>query len=40
MSETYKLEPELSKSSYDEETYSKNIDGQRVEIIVISFYRW
>ena len=40
MSETYKLEPELSKSSYDEEKYSKNIDGKRVEIIVISFYRW
>jgi hypothetical protein len=40
MSKTYKLEPELTKSSYDEEIYSKEIDGKEVDIIVISFYRW
>lgn len=40
MSITYKLEPELKKSSYDEETYSKEINGQRIEIIVVSYYRW
>lgn len=40
MSITYKLEPELKKSSYDEESYSKEINGQRIEIIVVSYYRW
>jgi len=40
MSKTYKLEPKLIKSSYDEETYTKDIDDQEVEIIVINFYRW
>ena len=40
MSKTYRLEPELTKSSYDEETFSKEIDGQEVDIIVINFNRW
>lgn len=40
MTKTYKLEPELTKSSYDEEMYSKEIDRQEVEIIVINFNRW
>lgn len=40
MTKTYKLEPELTKSSYDEEMYSKEIDGQEVEIVVINFNRW
>ena len=40
MTKTYKLEPEFAKSSYDEETYSKEIDGQEVEIVIINFNRW
>jgi len=40
MSKVYKLEPELTKSSYDEETYSKTIDGKDVEITVVSYHRW
>lgn len=40
MIKTYKLEPELAKSSYDEESYFKEIDGQEVEIVVINFNRW
>jgi hypothetical protein len=40
MTETYLLEPELTKSSYEEETYTKTINNKEVEIIVVSFYRW
>lgn len=40
MSKTYKLEPELPKSSYDEELYCKNIDDKEVYINIISYYRW
>ena len=40
MSKKYLLEPELIKSSYDEELYCKDIDGQEVYINVISYYRW
>jgi len=40
MTETYLLEPELTKSSYEEETYSKTINNKEVEIIIVSFYRW
>ena len=40
MTTTYLLEPELTKSSYEEETYSKTINNKEVEIIVVSFYRW
>ena len=40
MSKVYKLEPELTKSSYDEEIYSKTIDNQDVEITVVSYHRW
>jgi len=40
MSKKYLLEPELGKSSYDEELYCKDIDGQEVYINIISYYRW
>lgn len=40
MSKQYLLEPEFRKSSYDEEFYFKEIDGQEVEIVIVSFYRW
>ena len=35
MSKKYLLEPELGKSSYDEELYCKDIDGQEVYINII-----
>tara|TARA_B110000483_G_scaffold58472_1_gene73024 strand:- start:227 stop:673 length:447 start_codon:yes stop_codon:yes gene_type:complete len=40
MAKVYKLEPKLTKSSYDEEIYTKTIDGQDVEITVVSYHRW
>ena len=40
MSKKYLLEPELGKSSYDEELYCKDIDGQEVYINIVSYYRW
>lgn len=40
MTTTYLLEPELTKSSYEEETYSKTINNKEVEIVIVSFYRW
>jgi hypothetical protein len=40
MAKVYKLEPQLTKSSYDEEIYTKTIDGQDVEITVVSYHRW
>ena len=39
-SKTYILEPLLTKSSYDEEIYSKDFFGKNVDIVVISFNRW
>lgn len=40
MSKKYLLEPELGKSSYDEELYCKDIDGYEVYINIVSYYRW
>ena len=40
MSKKYLLEPELGKSSYDEELYCKDINGQEVYINIVSYYRW
>ena len=40
MSKEYLLEPQFKKSSYDEETYSQEINGKNIEIVVINFYRW
>lgn len=40
MSKKYLLEPVLGKSSYDEELYCKDIDGQEVYINIVSYYRW
>jgi len=39
-SKRYSLEPTLSKSSYEEEKFTKSFFGKDVEINVISFYRW
>ncbi len=39
-SKKYILEPLLTKSSYDEEIYSKDFFGKNVDIVVISFNRW
>ena len=40
MSKTYKLEPELSKSSIEIEEYSKHIDDKFVTISISTLFRW
>lgn len=40
MSKTYKLEPELSKSSIEIEEYSKYIDDKLVTISISTLFRW
>ena len=40
MSQSYKLEPELTKSSFEIEEYSKDIDGINVTISIATLFRW